>query len=233
MPFPRPVRDEALVRSNRRCCVCHEFGGRSVNVHHIVQEADGGPNTIENAICLCLRCHAEAGHFNSRHPMGTKYSPTELRLHRDRWWAHCKSHPDEPLGLILDVHFKAMSRNTDVHKYRLVVKYTNTLKEAHNGWKVQIFIPAFVPVEVGDFDKYNTSIGVTSYTVLEAHSAQKVFPGETIEVVPNMNHVFIEYEVNNANHHRVLSEGNIMWKFFTSNAPVIEGAKPIAELQEF
>lgn len=61
MPFPRPVRDEALVRSNRRCCVCHEFGGRSVNVHHIVQEADGGPNTIENAICLCLRCHAEAG----------------------------------------------------------------------------------------------------------------------------------------------------------------------------
>lgn len=233
MPFPRAVRDEALVRSHRRCCVCHEFGGRSVNVHHIVQEADGGPNAIENAICLCLRCHAEAGHFNPRHPMGTKYSPDELRLHRDQWWAHCQSHPDEPLGLFLEVQFKARSRNADVHKYRLVVNYTNTLKEAHDGWKVQIFIPAFVPVEVGDFDKYNASIGGARYTVLEAQSGERVFPGETIEVVPNMNHFFIEYEVNNANYHRVLSEGNVMWKFFTSNAPVIEGEKPISELQEF
>ena len=143
MPFPRAARDEALVRSHRRCCVCHEFGGRSVNVHHIMQEADGGPNTIENAICLCLRCHAEAGHFNPRHPMGTKYSPDELRLHRDQWWAHCQSHPDEPLGLFLEVNFKARSRNADVHKYRLVVNYTNTLKEAHDGWKVQIHIPGF------------------------------------------------------------------------------------------
>ena len=29
MPFPRDVRDHALVKSHRRCCVCHEFGGRS------------------------------------------------------------------------------------------------------------------------------------------------------------------------------------------------------------
>ncbi|WP_228276535.1 hypothetical protein [Dechloromonas sp. H13] len=113
------------------------------------------------------------------------------------------------------------------------MNYTNTLKEAHNGWKVQIFIPAFVPVEVGDFDKYDTSVDDARYTMLETQSAERVFPGATIEVVPNMNHFFIEYEVNNANYDRVLSAGNVMWKFFTSNAPVIEGEKPIAELQEF
>ena len=232
MPFPRAVRDEALVRSHRRCCVCHEFGGRSVNVHHIVQEADGGLNAIENAICLCLRCHAEAGHFNPRHPMGTKYSPEELRLHRDQWWAHCQSHPEEPLGLFLDVQFKARSRERDVHKYRLIVNYTNTLKEAHDEWKVQIYVPAFVPVEVGDFDRYDVSFEGTRYTELET-SGGRVFPGETIEVVPNMKHFFIEYEVNHGNYHRVLTEGKVMWKFFTSNAPAIEGERPLAELQDF
>lgn len=233
MPFPRSVRDEALVKSHRRCCVCHEFGGRSVNVHHITQEANGGPNTIDNAICLCLRCHAEAGHFNPRHPMGTKYSPDELSQHRDQWWAHCKSHPDEPLGLFLEIHFKARSRSADVHKYRLVVSYTNTLKEAHDGWKVKIFIPAFIPVEVGDFDKYETFVDGVRYTILEARSAERIFPGETIDIVPNMNHFFIEYEVNHSNYRRFLSEDNVMWKFFTSNAPVIEGKKPILELQDF
>ena len=85
MPFPDSVRIQALVRSRRHCCVCHEFAGRASNVHHIVQEAKGGTNTLENAICLCQRCHTEAGHYNSMHPLGTKYSPEELRAHRDAW----------------------------------------------------------------------------------------------------------------------------------------------------
>lgn len=93
MPFSEKIRQTVLVRSHRRCCVCHQFAGRNVNVHHIVQEADGGGNSIDNAICLCLPCHADAGHFNSRHPLGTKYSRDELRAHRDQWWAYCKSHP--------------------------------------------------------------------------------------------------------------------------------------------
>lgn len=86
MPFANSVRMQALVRSGRHCCVCHEFAGRSANVHHIDQEAHGGANTIENAICLCQRCHTEAGHYNPTHPLGTKYSPQELRAHRDTWW---------------------------------------------------------------------------------------------------------------------------------------------------
>lgn len=233
MPFRRPVREDALVKSHRRCCVCHEFGGRSVNVHHIIQEADGGPNTIENAICLCLRCHAEAGHVNSRHPMGTKYSPDELRAHRDQWWGHCQTHPEERHGLFLDVCFKARSRTAEVHKYRLVVNYTNTGKEAHDGWRVRLYFPAFVPVEVSDFDSGEVYIQDIAYSELEAKSFAKVFPGETIDVVPNRSDFFLEYEVNESNHERVLRAGKVMWKFYTSNAPMIEGERPLAELQEF
>ena len=87
MPFPDSVRLEVLVRSGRHCCVCHQFAGRTANVHHIAQEALGGTNTIDNAICLCQRCHSEAGHYNAFHPLGTKYSPQELRAHRDAWWS--------------------------------------------------------------------------------------------------------------------------------------------------
>src|SRR5687767_14149007 len=97
MPFPSSVRDDALVLSHRRCCVCQLFIGRAVEVHHIVQEADGGENTLENAIVLCGRCHGEAGHYNVRHPLGSKYSPAELRRHRDAWWEWCQSHP--PISL--------------------------------------------------------------------------------------------------------------------------------------
>lgn len=91
MPFPVTVREDALVRASRCCCVCHTFGGRNIVAHHIIQEADGGPNTIDNAIPLCPMCHMEAGHYNKRHPLGTKYSPTELRRHRDKWFSVCQA----------------------------------------------------------------------------------------------------------------------------------------------
>lgn len=94
MPFSPEVREEALVRSRRFCCVCHLHAGRNAVVHHIEQEANGGANTLENAIALCPKCHAEAGHYNPRHPLGTKYSPSELRRHRDDWWAYCEQYQD-------------------------------------------------------------------------------------------------------------------------------------------
>jgi len=233
MPFPRDVRDVALVKSHRRCCVCHEFGGRSVNVHHIVQEADGGANALENAICLCLRCHAEAGHFNARHPMGTKYSPAELRAHRDQWWKHCEDQPNEPTGLFLDVSYNSISRTAEVHRYRLIANYTNTLRDAQDGWKLKVWFPAFLPLFPDDYDRYERRVDGEAYIELESSSNDRVFPGERIEVVPRDFH-FIEYEVNNdVYHHLQRTEQKVMWKFFTPNAPVIEGEKVLMELQEF
>jgi hypothetical protein len=71
-----------------------------VEVHHIQPESQGGSNELENAITLCFDCHADAGHYNTKHPRGTKYSPNELRHHRDRWYEIVRQHaihpPDEP-----------------------------------------------------------------------------------------------------------------------------------------
>lgn len=93
LTFPPAIRQEALVKSKRHCCICQEFAGRSTEVHHIVPEADGGSNELENTIVLCLRCHAEAGHYNPKHPIGNKYSPKELRRLRDAWWRWCAENP--------------------------------------------------------------------------------------------------------------------------------------------
>jgi hypothetical protein len=96
MPFSPTVKEEVLIKSKRSCCICNEFCGLYSYVHHIVQEADGGPNTIENAIVLCDRCHGEARHYNVHHPIGNKYSVEELKKQRDKWWEWCDKNPLVP-----------------------------------------------------------------------------------------------------------------------------------------
>jgi HNH endonuclease len=98
MGFPEAVKEEALVRSRRHCCLCHKFAGVYTNVHHIDQEADGGANDLDNAVVLCLECHGQVGHYNLRHPIGDKYRPSEVKQHRDLWWEWCKDNPFAPIA---------------------------------------------------------------------------------------------------------------------------------------
>ena len=85
MPFSPEVKAEALIACGRRCCICHKFCGVRVECHHIVPEAKGGANDLANCIPLCLNCHAEVEHYNPQHPKGNKFSPAELKGHRDNW----------------------------------------------------------------------------------------------------------------------------------------------------
>ncbi len=85
MPFPPRVRQEALVAAARHCCVCRRYKGIKVEVHHIVPEGEGGSDEIKNAIVLCFDCHADAGHYNPKHPRGTQFSRGELLRARDAW----------------------------------------------------------------------------------------------------------------------------------------------------
>lgn len=83
MGFPSDVRTKVLIRSARICCLCFKQCGTKIEVHHIVQEADGGPNTEANALPVCFDCHAEVGNYNPRHPKGTKFRVDELKARRD------------------------------------------------------------------------------------------------------------------------------------------------------
>lgn len=87
MSFPPDIAERALLDSGRHCCICHVFCGFKIELHHIVQEADDGDDSYENCIPLCLNCHAEVKAYDHRHPKGRKYTESELRGHRDRWYA--------------------------------------------------------------------------------------------------------------------------------------------------
>ena len=56
-----------------------------MEVHHIIPKSEGGKDDLDNAIALCFDCHTDAGHYNPKHPKGTKFRPSELRKARDRW----------------------------------------------------------------------------------------------------------------------------------------------------
>lgn len=84
--FSKKVREKALTACARCCCLCHEFCGSNIEIHHIIQKADGGRDTFENAIPLCYNCHADMGKTDPHHPRGREYTAEELKAHRNRWY---------------------------------------------------------------------------------------------------------------------------------------------------
>lgn len=86
MPFSPKVQEDALVACGRFCCICHRFAGTKIEIHHIIQRADGGSDDFDNAIPLCLDCHADMGKTDARHPGRKAYTPSELKRHRDNWY---------------------------------------------------------------------------------------------------------------------------------------------------
>jgi len=87
MPFSPEVKREALVAAQRSCCICHVQCGAEIECHRIVPESRGGSNDLENCIPLCFNCHAKVEHYNPKHPIGNKFTPEELKQHRDKWVA--------------------------------------------------------------------------------------------------------------------------------------------------
>lgn len=85
MGFSQSIKERILLDTARHCCVCHRYKGVKVEVHHIIPESISSDNSYENAISLCFDCHADAGHYNPKHPRGTKFSPNELKKAKDRW----------------------------------------------------------------------------------------------------------------------------------------------------
>lgn len=86
MGFTSKTKEDILVASARHCCVCHRYKGVKIEIHHIKPKEQGGKDTFENAIPLCFDCHSDAGHYFSKHPKGTKFSPSELKKHKKKWF---------------------------------------------------------------------------------------------------------------------------------------------------
>lgn len=74
-----------------------------MEIHHIKARADGGEDTFENAIPLCFDCHAIVRQYDPKHPKGIKFTESELKMHRDKWYQQMQNSENnkepEPLRL--------------------------------------------------------------------------------------------------------------------------------------
>ena len=126
-----------MIASARHCCVCHRYKGVKMEVHHIIQEADGGPNTFENAIPLCYDCHSDAGHFNDRHPKGTKFSKQELSKSRDTWYEFIKSNPSVEKILISN---KIQTSYYVLHSFDVLESVLNCNFSSINKFRSRVYL---------------------------------------------------------------------------------------------
>src|SRR5262245_2169320 len=97
MAFKRDEVADLLAKCHRRCCICHRYCGIKIETDHIVPQADGGDDGIENAIPVCFDCHAEIHSYNVDHPRGRKFTPRELKGHKEQWLKLCQDAPDKVL----------------------------------------------------------------------------------------------------------------------------------------
>src|ERR1700732_857697 len=91
MPFSAKVQEDAMVACNRHCCLCHRLRHTKMQCHHITPQSDGGDDTFDNCIPLCLECHGEVMAYNPKHPIGKQYSARELKRRRDEWYEALKN----------------------------------------------------------------------------------------------------------------------------------------------
>ena len=90
MSFSPQTVEQVLVACGRHCCLCHKFCGTKIELHHITPRSEGGTDEIDNCVPLCFDCHAEVEHYNTKHPRGRKFTPGELKAHRDQWYGRFK-----------------------------------------------------------------------------------------------------------------------------------------------
>lgn len=139
MGFPPKIKQEALQLSARHCSVCHRYKGIRMEVHHLVQEADGGPNTLNNAIPVCFDCHADAGHFNNRHPKGSKFSIPELKDARDKWYEFVRTN-SIPEKLIISEHIQ--TSYYVLHTFEILEKTLKNDFSSVNKYRGKTYLPS-------------------------------------------------------------------------------------------
>jgi 5-methylcytosine-specific restriction endonuclease McrA len=78
MPFTEAVKLEAKQKAHFACVVCRQ---PFVEVHHILPQANGGSNDLDNAAPLCASCHDLFG--------GNPDKRKQIREMRDLWYELC------------------------------------------------------------------------------------------------------------------------------------------------
>jgi hypothetical protein len=164
--FPSEVVVKLLVACHRRCCICHRFCGIKMEIDHIVLAADGGPGDEENAVPVCFDCHAEIHSYNPRHPKGRKFTPDELRGHRDQWLTLCQNSPETLLAAARDTDVGPLQALLNELEFNQVVAKHTSFNEAGCCFKDEQFERAIRQGAIWSVDESVKSPVLEAYTIM-------------------------------------------------------------------
>jgi HNH endonuclease len=88
---------------------------------HIVPAAESADHSIENAIPVCFDCHAEIHAYNPSHPRGRRFTPDELRAHKEQWLQICETRPEIFVEASRQVDIGPLQGLLDELDYNLVI----------------------------------------------------------------------------------------------------------------
>ena len=110
MTFSEAQKFEIRKKAHLRCCLCHSIG---VEVHHIVPQACGGTDDIENGAPLCPSCHEIYGANAEKHKF--------IREARDFWYEHCERLYGMDTTLIREISEKleTVATKDDLERYAI------------------------------------------------------------------------------------------------------------------
>lgn len=78
--IPQERIDSMMVKCGRRCCICRRFRPTKLQVHHIIEQAQGGTDDEDNLIVTCFSCHTD---IHTKVPFARRFSVGELKDHRE------------------------------------------------------------------------------------------------------------------------------------------------------
>jgi len=144
-----------------------------------------------------------------------------------------KGKPEELQPISLS--YEKMHISPDIHKYRLVAKFTNTLSEAQEGFRFEILLPARVPKESNGFHfEKDVRIDRELYSLAVYESSRRAFPGQTIDICGRKTEVYLEYQMNDDLYWDLNSRPvQVLWRIYFPKAPVMEGKVPFKDLHCF
>ncbi|WP_043891123.1 HNH endonuclease [Paenibacillus sp. Aloe-11] len=116
MAFSEKIKLEAKRKACFRCVICHKS---FVEIHHIIPQAEGGNDTIENAAPLCASCHDLFG--------GNPNKRKQIREMRDHWFELMERRADGEINIlepIMEDHQNInMLKNSGVAIYHVVYEH--------------------------------------------------------------------------------------------------------------
>lgn len=144
MPFSEKLKLKVRQQAAFRCCRCQSIG---VEIHHVVPQSEGGPDTIDNAAPLCAKCHSDFG----ANPAKRK----ELGEMRDWWYGTVSAQYSS-----IDPRFQAIEAKID--ELLTVVKTTSSPIE-----EIKSAARDFVEVYLEGMNPQNAQTVVSSVVNIE------------------------------------------------------------------